>query len=194
MEWDDSLVVAVLSNVVMMAQQQCAKTWGRACSRVWRVGTALFFAVYVIALLIAGTTSRGDPDSLKNRWKCCSGVHVACGLFGWYFPPLFIVFTLYQLLDKYGLLTHGPQTWQSSLVDYSEFFVGVGLVYFARAMRPVRSACCLRCFRSWRSTGKFPREACPIDVDRFFARDYDKLKNDQASDEEEVNVELSIPP
>ena len=140
---------------------------GRRLRDVWRVGMAGFFLVYVCALVAAGTTSRGDPNSLKNRWKCCSGVHVACGLFGYYFPPLIIVYTLYQLLDKYGLLTHGAQTWQSALVDYGEFFVGIGLVYIARATRPVRLPC-LRCVRRWRETGTCPREACPVDMELFF--------------------------
>ena len=105
-------------------------------SKIWRIGTSVFFFVYVAALMVAGTTSRSDPNSLKKSLEVLQGVHVACGLFGVYFPPLFIVFTLYQLLDKYGLLTHGPQTWQSSLVDYGEFFVGAGIVYVGRAMRP----------------------------------------------------------
>ena len=114
---------------------QCLRRVVACVSAGWILLLILGLIAYLVINTNAGTTS--GEGSLKAKLRCCIGYHIALGYVGWAFPPFFVFCMVYQVLDHYGYWWGGSEEpWSMTLLDISEYWIGLAICYAARYTRP----------------------------------------------------------
>ena len=93
---------------------------------------------FFVGLRLVPAEIVNDSDIItkyQTYTRCCSNIHVALGPSAWFFPPLFIVYVMYQYSSPYHWNQEGTKFWGIVL----EYLVGVIMAAIANRVYPIRS-------------------------------------------------------